>query len=606
MNQNQIISPEKTIEHLHPDNWAKANLYLTQKALAEFAHEQLIKPKLLHETDGWGYYELIPENTGSEISYTFRARKRALDHWAIDANSIKRIKDGKETPPDVIHFIIDCKEELGFSQDVLPIYIEEVTSTLYARAQVLNRENDSVILADADYQTIEGSTTGHPTFIANNGRIGFSADDYYKYAPESQYEIRLLWIAVNKERSVFSSKKDLSFEQLMEQELSPETRRKFDGKIRSRNLDPKKFYYMPVHPWQWYNKMNPTFSPEVAQQHIILLGETEDTYRAQQSIRTFFNTRHPEKSYVKTAMSVLNMGFMRGLSPYYMKATPAINEWVENLVKNDPYLQEKGFIILKEIAAIGYRSEYYEKALQSNHTPYTKMLAALWRESPLPHIKKNERLMTMAGLLHLDNHDSSLAAELIKKSGISPKEWISRYLDLYLLPLVHCFYAHDLVYMPHGENLILILENYTPVKIIMKDIAEEVVLLNTETELPEEISRISVKIPEEHKVYSLFTDVFDCFLRYLSAIIHDHTDFSEEDFWKLVADKIIHYQEERPDLKEKFDKYDLFEPTFKISCLNRLQIKNNKQMVNLEDPSGSLQFVGELKNPISQYKKILV
>jgi siderophore synthetase component len=50
-------------------------------------------------------------------------------------------------------------------------------------------------------------------------------------------------------------------------------------------------------------------------------------------------------------------------------------------VKSDAYLQEKGFIILKEIAAIGYRSEYYEKALQNNNTPYTKMLAALWREA---------------------------------------------------------------------------------------------------------------------------------------------------------------------------------------------------------------------------------
>jgi siderophore synthetase component len=67
--------------------------------------------------------------------------------------------------------------------------------------------------------------------------------------------------------------------------------------------------------------MNPTFSSEIALQNIVLLGEAEDLYRAQQSIRTFFNTSNPDKFYVKTAMSVLNMGFMRGLSPYYMKAT---------------------------------------------------------------------------------------------------------------------------------------------------------------------------------------------------------------------------------------------------------------------------------------------
>lgn len=82
-------------------------------------------------------------------------------------------------------------------------------------------------------------------------------------------------------------------------------------------------------------------------------------------------------------------------------------------------------------------------------------------------------------------------------------------------------------------------------------------------------------------------------------------DFRDEDFWRLVADKIIAYQEERPHLKEKFEKYDIFEPQFKRCCLNRLQIKNNKQMVNLEDPINSLQFVGMLDNPIHIYKREL-
>ncbi|HAT3991321.1 TPA: IucA/IucC family siderophore biosynthesis protein [Elizabethkingia anophelis] len=601
----QIISPEKTIEHLTPESWAKANLYLIQKALAEFAHEMIINPQLIYEKDGWGYYQLPAQHTEAEIIYTFKAQKRILDHWSIDVHSIRKTHNGKEVPLDLIHLIVDFKEELEFSKEILPVYIEELISTLYARAQVMNRENNSCILADADYQTIEGSTTGHPTFIANNGRIGFDADDYYKYAPESQNELRLLWIAVKKGRCNFSTVESLSYDELMNQELSPETLIKFSQKLKDLDLNTEEFYYMPIHPWQWYNKMNPTFSSEIALQNIVLLGEAEDLYRAQQSIRTFFNTSNPDKFYVKTAMSVLNMGFMRGLSPYYMKATPAINQWVDDLVKSDVYLQEKGFIILKEIAAIGYRSEYYEKALQNNNTPYTKMLAALWRESPMPFVNENQRLMTMAALLHLDNNGYSLAAELIEKSGLTAEEWVSKYLDLYLMPLIHSFYEYDLVYMPHGENLILIIENYTPVKIIMKDIAEEIAILNGDIKLPGETSRIGIKVPDDFKLTYIFTDVFDCFLRYLSALLHDQADFRDEDFWRLVADKIIAYQEERPHLKEKFEKYDIFEPQFKRCCLNRLQIKNNKQMVNLEDPINSLQFVGMLDNPIHIYKREL-
>ncbi len=81
----------------------------------------------------------------------------------------------------------------------------------------------------------------------------------------------------------------------------------------------------------------------------------------------------------------------------------------------------------------------------------------------------------------------------MKKSDLTAEEWVSKYLDLYLMPLIHSFYEYDLVYMPHGENLILIIENYTPVKIIMKDIAEEIAVLNGDIKLPGETSRIGIK-----------------------------------------------------------------------------------------------------------------
>ncbi|MEK8172278.1 IucA/IucC family protein [Streptomyces sp. M19] len=68
----------------------------------------------------------------------------------------------------------------------------------------------------------------------------------------------------------------------------------------------------------------------------------DDEHLAQQSIRTFFNTTDPAKHYVKTALSVLNMGFMRGLSAAYMEATPAINDWLAGLIEDDPVLRRAG------------------------------------------------------------------------------------------------------------------------------------------------------------------------------------------------------------------------------------------------------------------------
>ncbi|WP_197085042.1 hypothetical protein [Saccharothrix sp. ST-888] len=41
-----------------------------------------------------------------------------------------------------------------------------------------------------------------------------------------------------------------------------------------------------------------------------------------------------------------------------------------------------------------------------------------------------------------------------------------------------------------------------------------------------------------------------------------------------------------------------------LSCLNRLQLRNNRQMVDLADPSGALQLVGTLRNPIARFARL--
>ena len=44
-------------------------------------------------------------------------------------------------------------------------------------------------------------------------------------------------------------------------------------------------------------------------------------------------------------------------------------------------------------------------------------------------------------------------------------------------------------------------------------------------------------------------------------------------------------------------------PTFRHSCLNRLQLRNTLQMVDLADQAESLIFAGELANPIARVRE---
>ncbi|MEV6182437.1 IucA/IucC family siderophore biosynthesis protein [Streptomyces sp. NPDC052015] len=590
------MSLADAVAHLSPERWEKANRLLVRKALAEFAHERLITPE---ETGDGGY---VVRGDDGLTSYRFTAVRRALDHWEVDADSITRTRDGAELPIAALDFFIELKNTLGLSDEILPVYLEEISSTLSGTCYKRTKPQvTSAELAKAGFQAIEtGMTEGHPCFVANNGRLGFGVHEYLSYAPETASPVRLVWLAAHRSRAAFTAGVGIEYESFVRQELGEETVERFYGILRDQGLDPADYLLVPVHPWQWWNKLTVTFAAEVARRNLVCLGEGDDEYLAQQSIRTFFNRTHPEKHYVKTALSVLNMGFMRGLSAAYMEATPAINDWLAQLIDNDPVLKSTGLSIIRERAAVGYRHLEYEAATD-RYSPYRKMLAALWRESPVPSLQDGESLATMASLVHTDHEGRSVAGALIEQSGLAPAHWLRAYLQAYYTPLLHSFYAYDLVFMPHGENTILVLRNGVVQRAVYKDIAEEIAVMDPDAVLPPEVRRIRVEVPEDKKLLSIFTDVFDCFFRFLAANLAAEGILEEDDFWRTVAEVTREYQEATPELADKFRQYDMFAPEFALSCLNRLQLRNNRQMVDLADPSGALQLIGTLKNPIAAF-----
>ena len=589
----------RIISHLTPENWERANRHLVAKALAEFAHERLITPQDL----GGARFRIASDDGSSE--YEFVARLLALDHWRIDESTIvhRSTGSGQELPLDAVDLITELRHSLNLSPTVLPVYLEEITSTLSSAAFKLADPKPAADLARADFQAVEsGMTEGHPCFVANNGRLGFDAREYLEHAPEAGQPNRLIWLAARRGHGVFSCAHDLDYETLMADELGPAVLERFDAVLDQLGLSPEDYLRIPVHPWQWWNKLAVTYAGELARRDLVVLGTGDDEHLPQQSIRTFFNATAPHKHYVKTALSILNMGFMRGLSADYMRNTPAINDWLEGLIAADPILGKTGFGILRERAAVGYRSRQYAKGAPKS-SPYLKMLAALWRESPIPRLGPGERPMTMAALLHVDSQGESLVTALIVQSKRSAAQWLRAYLDAYLVPVLHSYYEYGLVFMPHGENVILVLDETGVRRVLFKDIAEEIAVMDANTPLPEPVERIRAEVPEELRALSIFTDVFDCFLRFLAAILDEDGTLAEDEFWAVVADCVADYQSDNPHLAERFAASDLFTERFALSCLNRLQLRDNRQMVDLADPAGALQLAGTLANPIAGHRR---
>lgn len=588
------------LDHLSPDRMRRAHRAQCAKTLAELSHERLLTPRRAGgdpaSAEG-ATWELDTDHP--RVGYRFHARLLPGEHWLVRPGSVRRVVGGGEQEPDAQQLLLDLRGALGLTDAVLPTYLEEVASTLAGRC----RKDDpaaptSAELVHASFQEVEAAMSeGHPCFVANNGRVGFDVTDVTAYAPETGPTLRLQWLAAHRDHTGFWHLPGHDAATLYAEELDAGVRDGFDDRLRARGLDPDDYLLLPCHPWQWRHKVAVTFAPEVAAGLLVPLGATPDAYQPQQSVRTYFNRSRPDRRYVKTALSVLNMGFVRGLSVTYMEATPLVNEVVDGIVSGDPTLRAHGFAVLREVAAIGFRPPAQTAAGPS---PYTKMLAGLWRESPVDRVGPGERLASMTSLLHVDRAGVPLAAELVRASGLPARDWVGTYLRAYLVPVVHCLVAHGLVFMPHGENVVLVLRDHVPVRVLVKDIGEEVAICSAATPVPEGAERIRAEVPDEQLVLAVHGDVVDGFLRHLAGLLDDAGVLPAADFWAVAVQVLDDHRAAHPALRERLDELDLHAPEVPLMCLNRLQLRDNRQMVDLADPDSAVALAGSVTNPLAR------
>ncbi|UGU17581.1 IucA/IucC family siderophore biosynthesis protein [Sinomicrobium kalidii] len=595
----------KDAQHLDANVWQKVNRKLLAKSLAELMREDIAKPKTIsEEADGLTRFKL--ETDKENIHYTFSACLRFLNYWHVEKESIRKHEDGQELATvDVPDFFIELQHTFGMDSFTLTHYVEELSHTLYADAFIHSKGRlPAGVLVDSDFQTIEHHVAdGHPWVIVNKGRIGFDSEDYGKFAPEADKNTRLAWIAAHKSRASLRLMTNMDRQAFYEKELGEEKTASFKKILTDVKVNTDDYVFIPVHSWQWQNKLVLQFASDIAEKYLIPLGVGEDLYSPQQSIRTFFNQSHPHKHYVKTTISILNTSHIRGLSPKQLSVAPRLTAWLKGMLESDPHLQDMGLVLLGEVASISYSHPKYSKIVDPPYQ-YNEFLGALWRESPVNFLKPGENLMTMASLLYVDDEGKSLVQELIERSGLSTEQWLTAYFNAYLKPILQIYYQHSICIDPHGQNVILVLKDYVPTRIALQDFVGDI-LLNEEAQekLPREFSEnMFVTSPNpENAPLNILIAVFDAFFRYLSNVLHTSANYPEASFWQCVYQIILEHQQEHPELKHKFEKYDIFIPEFK-----RLVFNSRRLFHGYDETSGfpHMRKSGLLPNPMYRIKTL--
>ena len=115
------------------------------------------------------------------------------------------------------------------------MYLEELSSTLASAAFKAHHGGPSATdLLHADLPTVERAMTeGHPSFVANNGRIGFGVDEHAAYSPEAGAPIRPLWLGVRTAASHLAMGSGLDEDAFYLDELGARTLDRFEAVLLS-------------------------------------------------------------------------------------------------------------------------------------------------------------------------------------------------------------------------------------------------------------------------------------------------------------------------------------------------------------------------------------
>lgn len=579
--------------------WQSAASRLLAKVIEEFAYERVFdaiaeKP---------GHYRIEIGN----VTIRFRAKRYVFDNLSIEPGSIVR-QDGEVVTPlvDPLAFCAEFLPQLGVKPMTVAHFIKELGNTLLSDAHIVARSDKTAAeLAELDDIAMEGETTGHPWVTVSKGRIGLGYRDYLAFTPENRTPVRICWLGVSKERATFVGEKGLTNAGLAEEALGSDRYRAFMEALAAAGASADTHLLMPVHPWQWDHMIMPHFAADIAAGHIVFLGEGDDLYLPQQSVRTLSNVTRQEASTLKLCMTILNTAVYRGIPGKRALTAAPLTTWLDGLLTRDPFLAETcGLALLGERAGMHYVHPQFS-AVEGAPYQFNEMLGCLWRDSLSSHLKEGETGIPLAGLLHAGTDGRPVIEALAEKAELSVEAWLALFLDAVIPPVYHLLCKHGLAFSAHGQNATLILENGRPKRLALRDFIDDVIVCDLDfpetATLPETVRAVLLRLPPDFLIHFIQTTLFICVFRYMSVLLDRQSGLRESTFWSLVRDAVLRYQRRFPELEERFRIFDLFGDEYPRLCLNRVRLFTHGYADDDERPVPDFQ--GTVDNPLVAFTR---
>ena len=201
---------------------------------------------------------------------------------------------------------------------------------------------------------------GHPTYPGFRAKMGFTRREVLQNSPEFQAKISLHWCALSKNQ-IRTKPDSIEFNTLIAREF-PKEFKLWQEKLTFNHINPQEYVPVPVHPWQWRNKLQTTCSQLTDNKSIILLPHHQ-TAMPSMSFGTMMPIEH-SNTLIKLAVNSPTPDLSENDQP-----ACAISRWINSLLTQSDHYQNTLFLA-NELAGLNVNSpaipKYCHKELSVN------------------------------------------------------------------------------------------------------------------------------------------------------------------------------------------------------------------------------------------------
>ena len=312
------------------------------------------------------------------------------------------------------------------------------------------------------------AAVGHPHHPCAKTRIGFTAEDSLRYAPEFGARIGVPWIAVRRERlAVETVSPDLDAAALLAG-CFPAAMDRWRRAVGDTGADPDAYLPLPVHPWQWREVVVPRFAEEIARGDLLKLDGVETDCLAMLSLRTVAPVDPAAGLCLKLPLSIQVTSSRRELGRGVVAAGPWMTRRLEAILERDERLGQS-LAILGEPLGLHIRPAHPGDGRAG-------MLSALLRRPVADLLRPGEIAIPVAAIFVASPVSGQpLFLELAAAAGKGVAAFFGDYCDVVLGAFLRLSLLHGIALEAHQQNsLIVVDERHRITRVVARDFGARV------------------------------------------------------------------------------------------------------------------------------------